>query len=227
MQEWIEVGPSPVTPTPADVARRVGTILGTLHRLAIPSDAPIGPHLAERRPDSAWHGLVDEARAAHKPWADQLAEAVPTLLDLRTIDAEIDDKERILCNRVLIPENVRMGRGDELVVTAWNLAGSLTAELELGSALTHWTLEPSLNPKAVAAFLDGYAHATGQRPKLELTSFSIAVTAWLNGTYDRICASINSSDDDNAEYSERETAVLLKQPMSRASLQRLLAAADT
>lgn len=209
------------------MAHRIGTILGTLHALAIPSEAPIHPHLVVRRPEAAWHALVDEARAADKPWADQLADVLRTLLDLRTIDATIDANELILCNRNVIPEQIRFGHNDELVVTGWDLVGPLTPELEIGYALTHWTLRPSINPKAVVAFRDGYADAAGQWPKLELASFAVAVTGWLNWTYDRICAAINSADDDHAAFSEHETADLLERPMTRSSLQQLLAAADT
>jgi aminoglycoside phosphotransferase (APT) family kinase protein len=147
VHEWMEVGPSPVTPTPAAVARRIGAIFGTLHSLAIPHEAPMGEHLTLRRPDAEWEQLLDRARAAHKPWAEQLDETLPMLFDLRTIEADIGSNEFILCNRVLNPEHVRIGHNDELVVTKWNFAGSLTPEFELGWALTQWTLEPSINAR--------------------------------------------------------------------------------
>jgi hypothetical protein len=34
--------------------------------------------------------------------------------------------------------------------------------------------------KTVAAFRDGYVQAAGQWPKLELASFAVAVSGWLN-----------------------------------------------
>lgn len=54
VHEWIEVGPSPVTPTPAAVARRIGTIYATLHCLDLPSEAPIHPYLTSRRSEAEW-----------------------------------------------------------------------------------------------------------------------------------------------------------------------------
>lgn len=226
VHEWIDVGPSPVTPTTAAVARRVGAILGTLHSLAIPSEAPIHPHLTAQRPDVAWVALLDEARAAHKPWADQLEEFLPALFDLRTIEAEVDRNEFVLCNLVLNPESVRMGHNDALIVTEWDFAGSLTPELELGGALTHWTLQPSINRTAIAAFRDGYVDAAGRWPELELASFATAVTGWLNWTYQSICAAINSADNDHAAFADGETADLLARPKTCSSLQHLLAAVD-
>ncbi|GAA4984794.1 phosphotransferase [Actinopolymorpha pittospori] len=225
VQEWIKVGPSPMVPIAANVARRAGAILGTLHSLAIPSEAPVHPHLTSRRPEASWHALLDEARAAHKPWADQLQEALPTLDELSTIEVTIGD-ELILCHRSLNPEAVRMGHNDELVATGWDLAGSLTPELELGCALRDWTLHPSTNQQAITSFRDGYVEAAGQWPKLELASFAVAVTGYLNWTYDRICAAISSADSDHATFSESEAADLLNRPMTRSSLQQLLAAAD-
>jgi hypothetical protein len=226
VHEWIEVGPSPVSPTPAAVARRIGAIYGTLHKLAIPSDLPISWYVTSRRPESEWAKLVDRARAARKPWAEQLVEGLPAQLDLGTIESEIDANEIILCNSNLIPEHVRIGHNDELVVTEWDFAGSLTPELELGSALTQWALRPSINRKALVAFRDGYIEAAGHWPKLELASFSVAITAWLNWTYNTMCEAIDPADKDRAAFAERETVDLLKRPMTRASLQQLLTALD-
>lgn len=226
VHEWIEVGPSPMIPTTTVVARQAGTILGTLHSLAIPSEAPIGPYLTSRRPHAAWQALVEEARAAGKPWAEQLGRAIPALFDLGTIEADIDGHEFILCNLVLNPENVCIGHNDELLVTEWDFAGSLTPELELGWALTQWAMQPSINRKAIPAFRDGYVDAAGRWPKLELASFATTVTMYLNWTYQTICASMNSADDDHVAFAERETVDLLNRPMTRSSLRQLLSALD-
>jgi hypothetical protein len=226
VHEWIEVGPSPLTPTTAAVARRIGRTYGTLHSLAIPSKTPISWYLTSRKSDADWDELLDRARAAHKPWAEQLNQALPTLVDLRTIEADVDGDGFILCNSNLIPEHVRSGHNDELVVTEWDFAGSLTPELELGYALSHWTLRPSINRKTVAAFRDGYVQAAGQWPKLELASFAVAVSGWLNWTYNTICEAIDPADGDQAEVAERGTLDLLNRPMTRSSLQQLVAAVD-
>lgn len=227
VHEWIEVGPSPVRPTPVAVTRRIGSIFGTLHSLAIPSEAPINPYLTSRRSDAEWEALLDRARAAQKPWAEQLADTLPALFDLRTIEAEIDGREVILCNSNLIPEHVRIGHNDELVVTEWDFAGSLTPRLELGYALTHWTMRPSINGKTIAAFREGYVDAAGHWPELELASFAVAVTSWLNWTYNTICEAIDPTDKDQAARADHETTDLLKQPLTRSALQHLLTTLDT
>jgi hypothetical protein len=223
VHQWMEVGPTPVTPTPAAVARRIGTTFGTLHSLAIPSAAPISPYLTSRKSNTEWEKLLDRARAAHKPWAEQLNDALPGLFDLGTIEADVDGNDVMLCNCNLIPEHVRTGHNDELVVTEWDFAGSLTPELELGYALTHWTLRPSINRKTVAAFRDGYVDAAGHWPELELASFAVAAAGWLNWTYNTICEAIDPDDSAHVEFAERGTVDLLNRPMTRSSLEQLLA----
>jgi hypothetical protein len=224
VHEWIDAGPAPVTPTPAAVARRVGATYGTLHGLAIPSEAPINPYLTARRPDTDWNELLDRARAAGKPWADRLDAALPALFDLCAIEADSEPAETILCNCNLIPENVRTGHDDELVITEWDFAGSLTPELELGSALLHWTPRPLDNHTSVTAFRDGYIEAAGRWPELELPSMAVAVASWLNWTYNTICEAIDPQDGDHAAFAERETVDLLTRPVTRTSLERILVA---
>ncbi|GAA1558357.1 hypothetical protein [Kribbella lupini] len=221
VHEWIEVGPSPVSPTPTAVARGIGTAYGILHSLAMPSTTPVNPYLTARRDDAQWQELLARARAAGKPLADQLARTLPVLSELRGIEADLDG-DFILCNCVLIPEHVRIGHGDELVITEWDFAGSLTIEQELGSALGHWGLRPALNRPAIAAFREGYVQSAGRWPELDLSSFAVAVTGWLNWTYNTICEAIDPSDPDRARFAEREVADLLQRPMTRASLQQVL-----
>jgi hypothetical protein len=223
VHEWIEVGPSPVLPAPAAIARQVGSAYGTLHSLGLPADSPVHWYVTTRRPDAEWQDLLSRARAAHKPWADQLARTLPVLAELGTIDADLDG-DLILCNSNLIPEHVRIGHQDQLVITEWDFAGSLPAAQEVGVALGQWALRPHLNPEAAKAFRRGYTEAAGSWPDLDLSSFAVATTAYLNWTYNTICEAIAPSDADQADASERGTLDLLDRPMSRAGLQKLLEA---
>jgi hypothetical protein len=226
VHEWIEVGPSPVTPTPTAIARRVGEILGTLHSLALPSDVPIHPYVTMRNSEAQWDELLDRARAAGKPWAGQLAATFPTIRELGRVEADFDGAELMLCNQVVIPENVRLSHNDQLVVTEWDFAGSQTPEFEVAASLTHWALRPAVNQAAVTAFRDGYVDTAGRWPDLTLSSFGTAVTGWLNWTYNSICESISPTDPDHADFSGAESTDLLNHPMTPTSLNQLLTAAS-
>lgn len=226
VHEWIEVGPAPVLPTPLEVARRVGATYGTLHALAIPSSAPMSWYLTTRKSSADWSALLARARSTQKPWADQLADALPAIADLARIELEVDPADFILCNSNLIPEHVRTGHNGDLIVTEWDFTGSLTPALEIGAALGQWTLRPTFNPNAARAFRDGYLSTAGTWPKLDLSSFAVAATAWLNWTYNTICEAINPSTADQADTTERGTPDLLTHPITRTTLQALLTTAN-
>ncbi|WP_432889142.1 hypothetical protein ACQPYH_09555 [Kribbella sp. CA-245084] len=218
VHEWLEVGPSPALPVSAVVARRAGAAYGKLHALALPTEMPMSPYVVWRRPESEWDKLLERARTAGKPWADRLEAVLPLWLDLQTIEAEVDPAELILCNSNLIPTHVRLGRDDELIVMEWDFTGSMTPALELGSALTQWVMRPTVNHKALAAFREGY----GEWPAMELSSFGVAISGWLNWAYNAICEAIDPQDSDHAEFAEREAVGVLDRPMTRAGLEQLL-----
>ncbi|MER7243817.1 phosphotransferase [Kribbella sp. NPDC000426] len=218
VHEWLEVGPSPALPVSAAVARRAGTAYGKLHALAIPTETPMSPYVVWRRDATEWEKLLERARNAGKPWASRLEELLPVWLDLQTIEAEVDPGELIVCNSNLIPTHVRLGRDDELIVMEWDFTGSMTPALELGAALTQWVMRPTVNSKALAAFREGY----GEWPAMDLSSFSVAITGWLNWAHNAICEAIDPQDSDHAEFAEREAVGVLDRPMTRAGLEQLL-----
>ncbi|MFF0344369.1 hypothetical protein [Kribbella sp. NPDC004875] len=221
VHEWLEVGPEPALPVSIAVARRAGATYGMLHALELPSDEPMHWYLTQRHTEADWYRLRDRARAAGKPWAERLDALLPTFLDLHTIEPDVPGRLS-LCNRNLISTHVRQSRDGELVVMEWDFAGALTPELELGSGLTQWVLRPSINPKAMAAFREGYAEQR-EWPKLDLSSFGVGVTGWLNWTYNSICEAVDPEDPDHADFAEREAVGVLDRPLTRQALEDLLA----
>ncbi len=106
-------------------------------------------------------------------------------------------------------------------VMEWDFAGSLSPELELGSVLTHWLMRPEVNQRGLLAFRDGYGEVR-EWPKLGLDSFAVAITGWLNWTYNAICEAIDADDADHAVFAEREAVGVLDRPMTRGGLGQLL-----
>ncbi|MGW6276577.1 hypothetical protein [Kribbella sp. NPDC055071] len=221
VHQRIEVRSSPVLPVPTALARRVGTTFGTLHGLAIPSGAPINPYLTARRTAAQWTKLRNEADAAGKPWTARLDAALPGILELYTIEAEVPSGQLVLCVSNLIPEHVRLGHRGEVIVTEWDFAGSLTPEIEICSALTQWFSRPSINRKGLAAFREGYAEVR-EWPKPDVSSFGLAVTGWLNWAFNMMCEALNVDDPERAVFAEREALGVLEYPMTRAGLEELL-----
>ncbi|NIK61945.1 phosphotransferase [Kribbella shirazensis] len=142
VHEWLDVGPSPVLPVSAALARRVGAALGTLHGLARPSGEPIHGYLTARRSDAEWEQLLGRARSAHKPWAERLDTLLPMFRELGALELRVPD-ELMVCHRNLVPTHVRQGRDGQLVVMEWDFADSLTPES--GRSCT-WSRSRSRSP---------------------------------------------------------------------------------
>lgn len=220
VHQWLEVGPEPVLPVSTAMARRAGALFGTLHALAIPSDGPIHGYLTYRRSEDDWQHVLGRARAAGKPWAEHLDARLPAIRELQAIELDAPS-ELMLCNRNLNPEKVRQGRDGELTVMEWDFTGSLSPELELGSALTQWLMRPEVNQRGLSAFRDGYGEVR-EWPKLGLDSFAVAISGWLNWTYNAICEAIDPENADRAVFAEREAVGVLGRAMTRGGLEQLL-----
>ena len=221
VHEWADLGPIPTTPVLSRVAGRIGEIAATLHGIAPASTAPISPYLTYRRPGDDWLGLVDRARAAQLPWVDELMEFLAGVSTLRALE-QPPAGPTILCNCNLIPDSVRTGPGDEVIVVEWSFAGSLTPQLELGYLLVQWVLRPALNPAALAAFAEGYRAVAGGLPAMDRSSFAVAISGWLNWAFNQICEAIDPEDDDRADFARREVLDLFKHPLTVQSIDAVL-----
>jgi hypothetical protein len=222
VDEWLDLGPIPMQPVRASVAGKVGEITGALHGLAIPSDVAINPYLTHRRPTSDWTELLERARAARKPWAEDLFRLLPAIEALSAIAPDPATAPLLLCNCILNPESVRSGRGDELVVVEWLFAGSLTPELEVASLLVAWFVRPELNVVGIQSFVEGYARAAGGFPTLEPASFTVAIAGWLNWSHSQICEAIDPADADRAAFANREAVDVISDPLTPARIEQLL-----
>lgn len=222
---WMELGPIPVQPLHSDVARRVGEVLGILHALRIPSEASVNPYLTWRRPMSDWEELLERATAAGKDWVvSGLNGLLPTVAELRSVEAEVSAGSVILCHCNLVPEHVRTGRRGALVIIEWAFTGSNTPEQELGYVLGHWMMLPTENATAPRDFLAGYRARACEMPQLAVRSFATHIASWLNWTYNAVSAAIGDrqDDQDGVEVADRQLRDLLAHPPSIAKLEAFL-----
>jgi hypothetical protein len=221
----LQAGPSPAKPVRAAVARKLGETLALLHGLAIPASGDVHPFLTFRRPREHWVELLERAQAAGVDWAPQFASHLPSVLELADMETRSPPSAPILCHSNLIPENVRLARGDDLVVLHWDFAGALVAEWELANTLVHWAFhdEPNgrVNDNAVRALLDGYRCRSGVFPVLTLADFCVAVSGWLNWSYNQFCAAIDHQDREAQAFAMRETRWLLAYPLTVDKVERM------
>lgn len=225
VDEWMDLGPTPVQPVHSSVARRVGELLAALHGVAPRTDRPIqGPWVSadERPTQDHWTALLQRARAAKVDWADPLAALSPTIEDLGAVVAEVPPGSVVVTNCDITPDAVRLGEGDELIVTHWDYAGPMVPEWELASALLQWCFYSGPNVEAGRALLDGYRERAGMVPALTLGSFNVAITGWLTWTLHRAWEASGDEPPEKGEFAARALQESLSDPITVGKLQAFL-----
>jgi Ser/Thr protein kinase RdoA (MazF antagonist) len=228
VDEWMDLGPTPVHPVRSSVARRAGELLAAIHDVDLRTDRPVGgPWITIRPSEASWATLLERAQRAGKPWAAELAALSPTIAALSAIMGEARPGEAIISNCDIVLEAVRFGRGDELVVVHWDFAGPMYRDWELAKVLWQWTLESSASVDAARALLDGYrSRSASGAPALRLDSFTAAITGWLNWLHNQACEVIDPETPDREAYSELALRATLDDPLTVAQLQGLLEAVE-
>ncbi|MBG0562268.1 phosphotransferase enzyme family protein [Actinoplanes aureus] len=219
--EWLRTGPPLAAPVSATVTREVGTVLATIHGLALPVDR-VCPWSSTRLSARTWPEWVDLAAAKGAAWTPVLAAALPTLLELESISGTPD--RPVWCHNNLNPGNVRVGPGGRLVVTGWEHAAGLPPAWELCSALANWAVAPggAVNVRGARALVAGYRERAGSLPSLSLGTFRGTATALQNYVAGQIDLALDAGDEPG--HAERSVRHLLTHLPSRSTFQHLLAA---
>jgi hypothetical protein len=226
VHRWQRLGPTPPIPVSNDIAAEGGRILALIHSLDVPPPAPVVGWLTHRWGEDRWREMVDRARAQGKVWADDLAAAIPGFLELDQVCDPTDPNERAIFTKAWhAPPGVRLA-GDRLVAVAWEHAGAVPKDWDLGSCLTAWseTAGGDYEVAPAQAFLSGYRE-TGADIPIALPMFTCSVSAALNWTISRanIATCADSTDEERA-LAERTIRVLARQPLTLAHVERLAAA---
>ena len=224
--EWVRLGPAPTKPPSPASAAASGRVLATLHGLALPPPAPVVRWLTFRRPEQAWHGIVERARRDEVEWAEDLAAAVPGFLALHAVVDERDPNERaILSHAWPAPDAVRLAGDDEVVVVGWEHACAIPPDWELGAALRAWSegWEYGAGVDAAQALLDAYREQTGGPERVELRMFSSIVTAHLNWTATRAQIALTCDDAEQRDEASRHLPRLLEDPLTIDKVEHLVA----
>jgi Ser/Thr protein kinase RdoA (MazF antagonist) len=221
--EWLHSGPPLAAPVSAVHTYAVGGILATVHGLDLPVDR-ISPWHGSRLSTVPWVDLAEKGAARGAGWADALADAVPTLVDLDTIGQGEPASAPVLCHNALGPGIVRLGPGSRLIVFDWEHAGGQPPSWELGDALLHWTVDPGgeVNAAGARALVEGYRAQAGQVPPLDMTAFSGAATSMANYVHGEISRALDAADDEERRHADRSVQHLLSHLPTRTTLERLL-----
>ena len=187
-------------PSAARVPEQVGTCLATLHRSARADDRPLHPWYEHPPAEGRWAQIV--RRAEDRPWAAELEQLIPHLLDLSSLRRR--PQQRVTCHRDLVADNLIPLRAGPLAVLDWENAGPLEVEQELGYVLL-WC------PDALA----DYSQTLGYQPTLSPESFATGICTWLNFLAAQAQAAIApTSDGDTRAFAERCVRAALAEPVN-------------
>jgi aminoglycoside phosphotransferase (APT) family kinase protein len=220
---WLHSGPPLAAPVSAVHTHAAGGILATVHGLDLPVDR-ISPWHAQRLSTVPWVDLAVAAAARGAGWADALAHAAPTLVDLDAIGQGEPASAPVLCHNALGPGIVRLGPGGKLIVFDWEHAGGQPPSWELGDALLHWTVDPAgeVNAAGARALVEGYRAQAVQVPPLDLTAFSGAATSMANYVYGEVSRALAAGDDEERRHADRSVGHLLAHLPTCVTFERLL-----
>jgi hypothetical protein len=222
----VRLGPLPTKPPAPGLAAAAGTVVATLHALALRPPRPVVPWLTGRRSEEAWAQLVDRARRARMPWAGALADAIPGFVALDAVQDDRDPNLRaVFSNCNVSPGVTRVAGRDQLVVTGWDYAGAVPPDWEMASALMAWseTIDGAPDPVPGRALLAAYRARVEAPDRLELRMFSAGVSATLNWTATRVAIALDGDvDGERRATARRALPGLLVEPLSLDRLEQFM-----
>jgi hypothetical protein len=222
----VPLGPMPTKPPAPELAAAAGTVVATLHALALRPPGSVVPWLTCRRSEDDWARLVDRARRARVPWAGALAGAVPGFVALDAVQDDRDPNLRaVFSNCNVSPGVTRVAGRDQLVVTGWDYAGAVPPDWEMASALMAWseTIDGAPDPVPGRALLAAYRARVEAPDRLELRMFSAGVSATLNWTANRVVIALDGDvDGERRATARRALPGLLVEPLSLDRLEQFM-----
>jgi Ser/Thr protein kinase RdoA (MazF antagonist) len=228
--EFLAAGPEPSVPADPRHAAAAGRILAKVHNLGLPAPEPVQPWLTSVRPESAWWNLHAACQSRGMPWAERLADVIPTILDACGIvepTTAAGDVALSGCHHA--PNAFRVAGPRDLVITGFDHAGSIPTRWDLGGTLAGWSggVSEQLNVTALGALRAGYAEERRVPQPLDFGIFSAALCASMNWLVSRVRIAINPQEDaESREIAARAVPTLLVAPPSRERFQRILDALD-
>lgn len=223
VDEWLDMGPTPIQPIRTAVARRAGEILATVHSVGGPTDRPMPPYLASRHGPPDWDQLHERAEAAGRLVTElaTLRPSIDALLQIEADPAAAGPRVMSLCDFSL--GAVRYGPGDDLVVVHSAFTSGMVPAWELGYVLTHWALFGRVNPLAARALLDGYRQRAGALPELTLESFTLGIGGYINWTYNAFCEALLAEGTEKTAFADLSIREVMEDRLTVEKLEQLLA----
>jgi len=214
--EWIDVLPRDRGLDAAEVGR----LIAQVHSAVQPVDEPMPGWYVEPVGADRWHALADELRAAHAPFADDLAAVLPAVLEVEGLLQPRRATQR--CHLDLFSDNVRRTPAGHLAVLDWENSGPGEPSLELGAALVEFGLE---DPARIGALHAAYVDAGGPGRVTGPADLSMVVAQL--GHIGELGCRRWLADASEREHLEGWVREFVDEPVTPATVERILAAVSS
>ena len=198
-------------------AARVGTLVGTLHRVPFQGREPTDPWYTDPIGRDRWDERVRELRERGAPFAEGLAEYHDELVALEALIVPPSNVRT--CHRDLWADNLRATPGGELCLIDWDNAGDADPNGELALVLFEYCRGDAVRARAL---YDAYTEAGGPGRVRGPSDFSMPI-AQLNHIGERGCglwlAAATDTDRDRAASLVDE---FVGEPLTRVVIAELL-----
>lgn len=134
----------------------VGALVARIHRVAVPAGGTVNEWYTRPVGEPAWSSLVERLSAARAPFADDLANLVPAVLEAERLIGPMAATQR--CHLDLWADNVRRTPDGGLVVLDWEEAGPGDPVHELVLVLFDFCMD---DPGRMATLHAAYVEAGG------------------------------------------------------------------
>jgi hypothetical protein len=219
------VGPEPTMPADPRHAAAAGRIVGKVHAMRLQAPAPVSCWLTNVRSESKWQNLHAAAVAAGRPWSDQLAAAIPLLMDVSGIVEHANpDGDAVLSACHYAPSAFCVAGPHDLAVMSWEHAGAIPPRWDFGSTVAFWSegVPGRVHDTAAKAVVAGYAAEHEVPDPLDLGVFSAHVCASMSWLASRIRIAVTEPDEEQRALADRAVPWLLKDLPTRSRYEAVL-----
>lgn len=202
VSRWVEG--RPVGSATTGLSGSLGTLLGSLHAAAPPSDGAVSGWYRTMPDAEAWRGLL--RRSEGRPWGRALARRLPDLVDhaRRVEQAGPPRGPLVVGHRDLHPDNVLLAPDGTLRAIDWEDAGPTDVHRELAKVLVQWHVEgDDVDETGVAATVAAYRGAGGPGRIEDLDDFTMV----LCGDTNFLAGQIRSALDPELGEGHREAVL--------------------